>query len=70
MDDNTISHTSVAEVVDLCALSTNFPQTLPSEVGRDAFVNTLTTHLKSDVYVAIIEGPEGIRFRPFRYSSG
>jgi hypothetical protein len=47
-------------VIDLPALSLNFPAPHLPEVFRDNIVQTLKTLLEENVYCATIEGPEGI----------
>ncbi len=49
----------VATVVDLPALSANFPPTPAPELTRDNVVNSVRSLLNDSVYVAAIEGPEG-----------
>jgi len=47
-------------VVDLPALSANFPLALQREVFRDNVVNTLKSFVNQGVYAAAVEGPEGV----------
>jgi hypothetical protein len=46
-------------VVDLPALSANFPQAPTPELARDNVVNSLRSLLNDNVYAAAVEGPEG-----------